>query len=400
MTRKSNHAQIKENLENQGYYLWLGDNNYTKLYNTHIQQVLPFDGYDRNTTLYLKQNMKKIYKQSFKPNQPEIIMEYGDFYSHNIYRAYRPKIDLYPKTDWTLWNEYWERLFPNETERHQIVMFLAHIFQKPEERPSFALMLTSEAGTGKGVLYDQVLRPLLCNQTMQYSNFDGLFGKHSEGRFRNMLVMLDDAKSDHPSTMTRLKSAITEPTFTYEAKHQKPRTETTYARILLASNEAVPLKLDETSIRRWFAPSYIRHRVDKEETQEFMAQFIQWVQSNLDQVYHWFIEYDISDFNHKMPLETATLLEMVENTSASEVQSVLEDEVICFKQYMTFEEIKTELKRSISYADDPIPCDREIKIALENLQWQSARINLNNGKKKSVWHEKRIEQEVLKQLLK
>lgn len=72
----------------------------------------------------------------------------NNLYYLNLYEAYQPSYNSVG--DIALWHEFMERLFPVENERVYIESFIAHIFQKPSERPTFGLMLTSEHGTGKG----------------------------------------------------------------------------------------------------------------------------------------------------------------------------------------------------------------------------------------------------------
>ncbi|PMY01952.1 hypothetical protein C1X54_35475, partial [Pseudomonas sp. GW460-13] len=82
----------------------------------------------------------------------------------NTYRQFEPiteRADVHPD-----FLEFLERLFPDAAERHTAIQWLAHAFQKPEERPSWHLLLISESGTGKGYLFNEILAPLLLHTSI------------------------------------------------------------------------------------------------------------------------------------------------------------------------------------------------------------------------------------------
>lgn len=108
------------------------------------------------------------------------------------------------------WIEFIERLFPQDTDRKIVCDWMAHMFQRPDQRPSWHLLFTGDTGTGKGVLFEHILTPLLSGQTASLDSFAKLTEKHSTTLTSNMLIHLDDVSTNSDSQMTRLKSILSE----------------------------------------------------------------------------------------------------------------------------------------------------------------------------------------------
>jgi hypothetical protein len=215
------------------------------------------------------------------------------------------------------------------------------MIQRPSERPAWAVMLTSDQGTGKGVLFHHFINPLVCDQAVQCSNYNQFLGSHSTALSNNMFVMLDDTKSKSDSLITELKSKISEPEILVNPKYLQPYKQKVYARILLASNERRPIKLSEADTRRWFVPQYIEHRESVQETQEFITQILDWLSSTpsaLDNVYNFLNSYSLDGFNAGFVEKTETLELMVEmsvSTKESDVKKWIDE-----KQVFKIEELQ------------------------------------------------------------
>ncbi|UTY57003.1 hypothetical protein [Massilia sp. erpn] len=78
-------------------------------------------------------------------------------------------------------------------------------------------------------------------------------------------------------------------------------------------NEARPLYLDPDE-RRWLVFNKLTHRVDRPETQGFLAKLQEWlhVPGAYDAIHRWFNEYDLTGFNHKNPPTSSALQQMVD----------------------------------------------------------------------------------------
>lgn len=210
-----------------------------------------------------------------------------------------------------LWPEFWERLIADPVQRHQALQWIAHIFQKPWERPSYHLMWPSDPGTGKGYVLECVLQPLLLHTEIAAS-YSKVMDRFSTMLETSLLVLLDDCKTTSDATQTKLKSILSEERQHVERKQLQGKMVRSYTRFILASNEARPLYLDPDE-RRWLVFDRLVHRVDGAETQEFIARLDAWLKGPgaLDAVFNWFMAYDLEGFNHKRAPKSQALEAMV-----------------------------------------------------------------------------------------
>jgi hypothetical protein len=315
-----------QTLKNRGFFkLDNSASNYTQLFNNHTQKTYPLSFLNSEFSSYLKRNslkcayrepsyiiysLENIVGSKFAPNKPSLYVEpiselkYANTWQPYTYSAV--KVELSP-----LFLEFLERLFPVPTERHTITQWLAHIFQRPEQRPSWHLLLSSDTGTGKGVLFNNILHPLLKHASVvnSYSKVMGTFSTILED---NLLVLLDDPKSKSDSTQTKLKSLLSEELAYVERKGLQGGMVRTYSRFILASNEVRPLFL-EANERRWFCAKPLVHKVDTIETQSFIKRLIDWLEQegSLDAVHRYFMTYNLEGFNPKQVEQTASLQEMI-----------------------------------------------------------------------------------------
>ena len=117
-----------------------------------------------------------------------------------------------------------------------LIKFLAHMWQKPEEKPGVAIVLLGGQGTGKGTFF-QLLANIWTRTTLQVSSVEHIVGGFNAAMERNFIINMDEALfSGDRRAMDRLKSMITEPTITIEQKYQPRRTVGSIHRFFAASN--------------------------------------------------------------------------------------------------------------------------------------------------------------------
>ena len=117
-----------------------------------------------------------------------------------------------------------------------LIMYLAHMWQKPEEKPGVAIVLLGGQGTGKGTFF-QLLANIWTRTTLQVSSVEHIVGGFNAAMERNFIIIMDEALfSGDRRSMDRLKSMITEPTITIEQKYQPRRTVGSIHRFFAASN--------------------------------------------------------------------------------------------------------------------------------------------------------------------
>jgi hypothetical protein len=117
-----------------------------------------------------------------------------------------------------------------------LIKYLAHMLQKPEEKPGIAIVMLSSEGCGKGSMF-ALLNAIWTRTTLEVSDVDHVVGAFNGLLERNYIVCLDEALfKGNKAGMERLKSLITEPTIHIEAKYQPARSIQSFHRFWAASN--------------------------------------------------------------------------------------------------------------------------------------------------------------------
>ncbi len=277
--------------------------------------------YDDNFREFVRDSIPNILDEVFDPSSPSPYFTNNNQKCLNFYKPFQS--DLQPTGNLDLWHEFMERLFRCDNERVYCESFFAHIIQKPEERPTFGLMFTSQQGTGKGKLC-QIMTELLSGQVFVCSSFEEFTDRFSIALHNTLLCQLDDVVAKSDKQMSTLKSKITEPKQKFEAKNNQAVYEKCYTRMILASNERRPLRLDNGD-RRWYLPEYMTHKVSPDETADFISKLDLWLKSGgYVDVYEHLKALDISSFNPNKHIATETLKEMI-GASKTTLESDLEE---------------------------------------------------------------------------
>ncbi|CAN7194824.1 primase-helicase family protein [Massilia sp. LjRoot122] len=274
---------------------------------------------------YLADRLQSVTGTIFLPKGPAIVRAKGT--RHRYVNTYREFVPEHPPCKLSAhFLALLECMFPDHDERHTFTQYLAHMFQQPEVRPSWHPMLLSETGTGKGFLFNSILTPLLCKQTMLVKKYSELVGRFANAMDGTILVQLDDCKSGRADTQTQLKSLMTEERVLLEQKGLAAGMVTTYTRFILASNEEVPLNIDDTD-RRWWIPKrlgYSQGLSGDEGRKERVRNVIQPLSDDLkhegalEAIHDYFMRYPLDGFNPKSAPMTETLREQITKSITQE----------------------------------------------------------------------------------
>ncbi|MDQ1224202.1 hypothetical protein QE443_000363 [Pantoea ananatis] len=223
----------------------------------------------------------------------------------NTYRTFTP--DAPAASDLSLWLEYLARAFPNDVDRTAVCSWLAHIFQRPEQRPTWHLVIPSDTGTGKGFLFHSILSPLLAHQTKHYSSYGQLTEKHNESLSDNLIVLFDDPPQATKRVAESLKSIQTEPYVDIRPLYETARKVRTYTRFMTFSNNDHPIDVEEND-RRHYVTNRMEHHTDRAETAAFIATLSDWLKAGgLEAIHGWFMAYDLTHFNPYAPPHSEAL---------------------------------------------------------------------------------------------
>ena len=140
--------------------------------------------------------------------------------------------------DWSIISHFlFEIICNNDKTLYQyLIKYLAHMLQKPEEKPGIAIVMLSSEGCGKGTVFT-LLNAIWGRSTLEVADVGHVIGTFNAALERNYVICMDEAlfKGDKAS-MERLKSLITEPHIRIEQKYQPSRTIDSYHRFFAASN--------------------------------------------------------------------------------------------------------------------------------------------------------------------
>lgn len=369
--------------------------NHTRLFNRFNGKVLPLSFIDNDLGRWLFKTKQKCSYRSpsyviytlphvvgtkFVPIDTAFFTEpLTECLYVNTYHKYAPTTATDNASVSPLFLEYLERLIPDLADRHIFTQWLSHIFQRPQDRPSWHVMLTSDVGTGKGFLVESILHPLL-HHTSVVSSFQHVMGKFSTMLADNLLVLLDDPAQGNDDTQTKLKSLLSEERAYCEPKGLQGGMVKTYTRFILASNDARPLHLAENE-RRWWSPAPLIHRHDKEETQRFIKTLADWLAlpGSLCAVHNWFMAYTLEGFNPKHIDQSVNLKSMIGMSADIHAQFL--------NNYISEHVVFTHSELMDAYDTEKIqrPSSRQVPHLLREAGYVNARPRID-GKLTSLCH--------------
>ena len=345
---------------NQQHFL-----SYEYLFNV-IKPKLSFDEFKYD----LRFKLPTVAGTVFSPCNTAIV-SHGNTHYLNTFKSYSPTTSKHQQADLTPLQSLFERLFPIESEREIVLNWIGHLIQRPYEKPTYHLMLTGEQGTGKGTLCNALISPLINNQLVSINSYSQLTGRFSDVLADNLLIVLDDCRRGSHNTATALKSLLTEKRVYIERKGLQGRMVNTYSRFILNSNDKVPIPIEHND-RRWFIPQYMNHVIDRKETQQFISSFIKWLESNVDCVYWFFMNRDISQFNHNDCPLTETKQALQDKSTPSLVEYI-QDYIASVWPYFSKAEINTYLKQqSVSYTQT------ELNDAIEAMEYECKQVRIKS----------------------
>ena len=124
----------------------------------------------------------------------------------------------------------------NQNVYEYLLKYMAHMVQRPEEKPGVMIVLLGGQGTGKGV-YFTLLRAIWPRTTLQVAKIDQVVGRFTSALERSYIICMDEALfAGDRQAIDSLKSTVTESHLHIEQKYQPSRTIESNHRLFAASN--------------------------------------------------------------------------------------------------------------------------------------------------------------------
>jgi hypothetical protein len=176
-------------------------------------------------------------------------------------------------------------LFVNETERHEVLRWIATLIAKPEIRIGYALLLVSERqGIGKTLLSSHIIAPLVGSHNVSYPSNSDISGSFTGWQANKRLVVANEIYSGSSwAAYHSLKSVITDRDVRVNEKYQVAHLIENWCHVIACSNKDDCLKMDQED-RRWFYPEMTEVPWPAKEFTDLRA----WLESGgLQIVKHW-----------------------------------------------------------------------------------------------------------------
>ncbi len=167
--------------------------------------------------------------------------------------------------DWYVLQEFLHTVICDNNHQlyDYLIRYLAHMLQKPEEKPGIMIVLLSGQGEGKGTLF-KILQRIWQRTTLQVSDINEVVGQFPASLERNFVVCMDEALfAGDKKSLDKLKSLITESTCRIEQKHQPSRTIDSYHRFFASSNHDHFAHVDKDDRRFLFIRLSSAHKQDQ-----------------------------------------------------------------------------------------------------------------------------------------
>lgn len=209
--------------------------------------------------------------------------------------------------DVTPYLEHLEKVIcAGDSETYQyLIGWLAHLFQKPEEKPSVAIVMKSIEGTGKGSMVRPLLE-ILGMYAIQVNGSGQIAGRFNSTIANKLFVFVDEADLTDGRTAEKLKAIISEETVNLERKGKDPEIMPNYARFIFASNRdrVINAGLRE---RRYLV---LEPDIIYAQNKGYFDRLHQWINDNgAQKLLAWLLSYDLAHFDPRRAPVTAALVE-------------------------------------------------------------------------------------------
>lgn len=210
------------------------------------------------------------------------------------------------KGDWTLLRDHVGKIVcnGNALHFHYLMGWMARLFQQPGKQGEVAVVMKGPEGAGKGTLA-KAIKEISGQHGIAINNPKHLVGNFN-GHLRDAVFLFADEAffAGDKASIGTLKSLITEPYLTVEAKFQNAVQQPNFLHVMMASNEewVVPASLEA---RRFFVLEVSDFR--KGDHAYFAAIQAQMDAGGYEAMLHDLLAWDLSKFNVRAVPQTEGL---------------------------------------------------------------------------------------------
>ncbi|WEM42250.1 DUF5906 domain-containing protein [Photobacterium sp. DA100] len=209
----------------------------------------------------------------------------------------------------------------DEASYSYLLGWMAHLVQKPDEKPSVAVVMKAVEGTGKGTMVDPLAK-ILGPHFTHVNGHGQIAGRFNSSIANKLLVFADEVDLTDARVADKLKGLISEPTINLERKGIDPEPMPNYSRFIFASNREQVIKAGLRERR------YLVLEPDPKYAQDigYFSNLRAWINDGGAEVLlNHLLSLDITTFSpHKAPATTALLEEKLASLRPSELYLLTE----------------------------------------------------------------------------
>ena len=183
----------------------------------------------------------------------------------------------------------------NDADYDYLCKWIAHMFQRPDEKPGTAVFAHSDAhGTGKSIIFEKLIPNMLgVGITSVFTNKEQIAEKFNSWLFESLYVVFSE-QSFYEHT-ENIKSWITEEYHNRRGMGIDSQPDRSFARFIICTNNASAFRFEKTE-RRMFTPNVSESRLGDDFYFSRLAKAVNSV-SVIDRMARFFCSIDIKGWN-------------------------------------------------------------------------------------------------------
>jgi len=264
---------------------------------------------DKGTLLSLLLQYKCIKQadlRQFHPSEKEIFREQGIIYAN----SYVP-VELDPEDgDVSPMLDHFKYLIPDRKERNILLNWIAFVIQNPGEKVRWMPILKGNKGIGKSIISDQILVPLLGLRNVTPVTSKVLKSDFNAWQIDTQLCVFHELKAgetlkERQHVTDTIKEFVTDPYIQAHFKGVDTFSVHNRCNALAFTNHEQPVIITPDERRFCFIKTGVRPK-----SSAYYKKLIKWFTSHHSEMYHYFLNRKIRNFNESEAPDTAATREL------------------------------------------------------------------------------------------
>lgn len=222
----------------------------------------------------------------------------------NVYNLWRGFSVEPIKGDCTVFLEHLRQVICSGEDKaySYFIGWLAHMIQKPDEKPSVAIFMRSVMGAGKDTAVKAISMMLGIHAATQNGD-EQVTGRFQGALQEKLFVFINEARVTDSRAIDKLKSLISENVVSLELKGKDPVTIPNFARFVFASNHDHVIRADPKERRYLMLEPRPIYKVGSQQHYDYFAALHKWIDNGgASHLLEYLQTLDLTGFNpHSAP---------------------------------------------------------------------------------------------------